>query len=530
MHLNKGKISDYLLVVLIITVFLGSTDMFPVIYKNIFKALTYLTAFSFIGLNFNINNLKNKFQLTILVIYIWYLLFYFASGIMSPDKIHGILIFLNTGLLAVLFIFSSRSYFLKHGQNIFFKCIFYSAFSLVFISFLLSVSGYEITYYGDEDVNLDAASSVFGYKFTGVYKNPNIFGTLLGLTIILSVYLITSVKNLINKKVLIFAIILSSITLLLTASRGSILFALSSVFTYFGILRDKRVFYVVVFSSLIGLIVFNYFDADSILQRFEEASLSGRDVIWEDALKKARGNLIFGIGPNQYSFFSTERMTEISAHNYYLNNLVNIGLPAIFLYVIGLFSIWTYGLIIFNKTNKIKTGITKQIAICISLPFGLALNQLFESTAFNPGHFAGFTVYFLLGMILSLPNNSTIKKKMKMKNSKSFKSQIKTFKDSDNILIYQMGKVGSTTLLESIPNSMHFHTLYDRKYCQFYQDVAVQNGYKKLKSNFINKIKVLYFQKRKKIKIITLVRNPFERDVSHYFQDLQFWLIKFKRI
>src|SRR5690606_25072508 len=140
MHLNKGKISDYLLVVLIITVFLGSTDVFPTIFQNVLKAVFYLTAIGFIGLNFNINNLKNKFQLTIFVIYIWYLLFYFASAIMSPDKIHGIWIFLNTGLLAVLFIFSSRFYFLKHGPNIFFKCVFYSAFLLVFVSFLLSVT------------------------------------------------------------------------------------------------------------------------------------------------------------------------------------------------------------------------------------------------------------------------------------------------------------------------------------------------------------------------------------------------------
>src|SRR5690606_36064217 len=94
-------------------------------------------------------------------------------------------------------------------------------------------------------------------------------------------------------------------------------------------------------------------------------------------------------------------------------------------------------------------------------------------------------------------------------------------KDSGNTLIYQMGKVGSTTLLDSIPNSKHFHTLYNRKCCKFYQEIT---SHSTLKTYLIDKVKLFLFKRRKTIKIITLVRNPYERNVSHYFQDLQFWL------
>lgn len=111
-----------------------------------------------------------------------------------------------------------------------------------------------------------------------------------------------------------------------------------------------------------------------------------------------------------------------------------------------------------------------------------------------------------------------------MKGFKEFKLQIKKFKDANNILIYQMGKVGSTSIESSVKDSLHFHTLYNRKSCKFYAEASLKSPFKKLKSYFINSLKRICLANRRKVKIITIVRNPYARNISHFFQDLQFWL------
>ncbi|WP_268225534.1 putative capsular polysaccharide synthesis family protein [Sinomicrobium oceani] len=101
---------------------------------------------------------------------------------------------------------------------------------------------------------------------------------------------------------------------------------------------------------------------------------------------------------------------------------------------------------------------------------------------------------------------------------------IKKYLDANDILIYQMGKVGSTSLENSLSNSTHFHTLYDRRLCQFYIDSRQVSKSVKIKHYLLSRLRVSLIKRRKKVKIITLVRNPYDRNVSHFFQDLQFWL------
>src|SRR5690606_30212107 len=93
-----------------------------------------------------------------------------------------------------------------------------------------------------------------------------------------------------------------------------------------------------------------------------------------------------------------------------------------------------------------------------------------------------------------------------------------------NILIYQMGKVGSTALEHSITNSRHFHTSYGRRCCDFFSANMFPSNWAKMKHYFANEIRLFLYKRRKKVKIITLVRNPYERNVSHFFQDIHFWL------
>jgi hypothetical protein len=95
------------------------------------------------------------------------------------------------------------------------------------------------------------------------------------------------------------------------------------------------------------------------------------------------------------------------------------------------------------------------------------------------------------------------------------------------VLIWQMGKVGSSTLAASIPNAMHIHTLYSNSPCHVHL-AQRRNGFtQKLKGWAEDFLIRFYIKKRPTIKIITLVRSPFERNVSMLFEDLEYWMYLF---
>ncbi|MEY8201001.1 MAG: putative capsular polysaccharide synthesis family protein [Colwellia sp.] len=105
------------------------------------------------------------------------------------------------------------------------------------------------------------------------------------------------------------------------------------------------------------------------------------------------------------------------------------------------------------------------------------------------------------------------------------------YRDEGNILIYQMGKVGSTSLENSLPNSIHVHTLFGN----FFLPADAKSGRDGegvlgwIQRYGEDLIKRLAIKRRKEIKIITLVRNPMARDMSMFFQDLPEWLSYYKK-
>ena len=85
------------------------------------------------------------------------------------------------------------------------------------------------------------------------------------------------------------------------------------------------------------------------------------------------------------------------------------------------------------------------------------------------------------------------------------------FMDSDPILVYQMGKVGSTGIYHSLQSakidSIHLH------YFQPWNNHIPADEYKE----YLDILKQIICRKRK-IKIITLLRDPLVRDISTFFQ------------
>jgi hypothetical protein len=102
---------------------------------------------------------------------------------------------------------------------------------------------------------------------------------------------------------------------------------------------------------------------------------------------------------------------------------------------------------------------------------------------------------------------------------------LRRYFDSESIFIYQMGKVGSSSLEANIPNSIHIHNFYDNDPCWVNMRLHFP-GYKILfKYYAFYFIRRLFFWSRRKTKIITVVREPHERNMSMYFQNLHSWLV-----
>ncbi|WP_028023180.1 putative capsular polysaccharide synthesis family protein [Enterovibrio calviensis] len=112
-----------------------------------------------------------------------------------------------------------------------------------------------------------------------------------------------------------------------------------------------------------------------------------------------------------------------------------------------------------------------------------------------------------------------------------------TLREKDFVLVYQMGKVGSSSIEASLEHagipSWHIHTFDDNEEFQMYRntkDVAcffdwpVHTAYKLTLSHRLRVLK-----KRDRLKIITLVRDPVATVVSRFFQDLHIQFIEGKK-
>jgi hypothetical protein len=112
---------------------------------------------------------------------------------------------------------------------------------------------------------------------------------------------------------------------------------------------------------------------------------------------------------------------------------------------------------------------------------------------------------------------------------KYYQQLIAQYSAEETIFIYQMGKVGSTTLEHSLPNAVHIHAFYNKNHtCP-----VRLFGLKKFSFlHFIYHIEqeTLWwlirraFKQRKSTKIITLVREPFARNQSMFFHDIDAYL------
>jgi len=100
-------------------------------------------------------------------------------------------------------------------------------------------------------------------------------------------------------------------------------------------------------------------------------------------------------------------------------------------------------------------------------------------------------------------------------------------RDVDSVFVYQMGKVGSSAIESSINNAVHLHNLFVNPPNPPHFRLLYPGGGEKLKYFLKLSFKRWVISRRERVKIITLIRCPFERNVSMFFQALPFWMAEY---
>lgn len=102
----------------------------------------------------------------------------------------------------------------------------------------------------------------------------------------------------------------------------------------------------------------------------------------------------------------------------------------------------------------------------------------------------------------------------------------KRYTDPKLVLIYQFGKVGSTTLADSIEGAVNVHDLFGNHLCPCGFRQRNKFFYRKLVFPVDRAMRRRWIRGRATTNIIVPLREPWKRNVSMFFQDLPFWYVE----
>lgn len=106
------------------------------------------------------------------------------------------------------------------------------------------------------------------------------------------------------------------------------------------------------------------------------------------------------------------------------------------------------------------------------------------------------------------------------------RSIVKRFTSRNLVLIYQYGKVGSTSLANSIDGAVNVHDLYCNPICpsSFELRYSILNRHVFFPLDRL--FRRLLLKLRAEVTIVVPIREPWSRNISMFFQDLPFWYVK----
>jgi hypothetical protein len=248
----------------------------------------------------------------------------------------------------------------------------------------------------------------FNY-YDGIFGNSNTFGNILatclaGLLCLLRGYLANGKRNLLNipyKATLVLMIIATLVLIVASSSRTSlgtaaILMLLFVLSLFFDPLRYKLwiiAAMVVSILMLLTLMVASNILASGlfsdIIQKFDRGLLSGRDLIWETALKEAS---FFGHG----NFYFRDRIGWV-AHNNHIDVLGAKGIFALFFRICFDLFVITMALRLFIR-NVRKDGYALGPLLLVSNYMLIGLSETVNGTL---GHGIHMAFQLMIGMLVN---------------------------------------------------------------------------------------------------------------------------------
>ncbi len=251
----------------------------------------------------------------------------------------------------------------------------------------------------DVENNPDLKTRVYS-----VFYNPNILAEYLIMLIPLAVGLFWFTKKLAKKIFYLAIVLIMSLALILTMSRGGWLgFAFSALI--FIILIERRLLLSIIPISLAGV----FFLPQSIINRIlsirnvADSSNAYRLKLWEITGDIIRDNPIAGVGFGHIPFKETfetyiRTMPTYHAHNTFLQVAAEIGLTGLLAFVLFLFVTFKYGVKILNKSED--RYIRTMGAAAIAGLGGLIFHGIVENVLYIPRII--ITFWMLVSFILTL--------------------------------------------------------------------------------------------------------------------------------
>jgi len=175
-------------------------------------------------------------------------------------------------------------------------------------------------------------------RWHGDWDGPNVFAILFLIGIAFAMELLFGPYGLLTRIWAAAVIAASCVAIYFTNSRGAVLALLAMVAFYF---KDRFSKPVAIALASIAIAAITAFGPSRMSEvNTKEASASERSWLWEQGLTMLRDSPVFGVGRGQ---FAKHSYTGLLAHNNYVQNFAEGGLPGFFLFVAMIWFAWRAG-------------------------------------------------------------------------------------------------------------------------------------------------------------------------------------------
>lgn len=359
MKINILKIYQIALFILII--FANSYRIITTNFFQMYNVTTYIIAILFFGLFIkNMKHIKlNILNLTIFLFIVWIMVSTLVNDITQVT--YAITICLVLFLFMVLLPYEriNFSYIIKILKLYMTIGTIFSIVALFFNQKLLS-------YFFSIDV--------YGLKlYHTITGNKNADAAILFFSII-STYIIYKCTY---KKLYILLLSVQIISLIIMFSRTPLfsLIIFYLVYVWFYLSGKRRIITSISLVTIGALLSTSSFFINIIIR--PDAGLSGRTLIWNEAITISQNNLFWGIGFNNWNYWKNFSGETLFVHNTYLQTIIDLGLFGLIFYlIISLLVIKVSHDLIKKATNRLEKALTVGI---FAANFSIIVYSFFEA-------------------------------------------------------------------------------------------------------------------------------------------------------